>query len=39
MTAAHPETAEGKPARRGFRALLWLGAFALLLFVPAGTVR
>ena len=39
MTAAPPETAEGKPARRSFRALLWLGVFALLLFVPAGTVR
>lgn len=39
MTAAPPETAKGNPARRGLRALLWLGAFALLLFVPAGTVR
>jgi len=37
--AARPETAEGKPARRALRAFLWLGAFALLLFVPAGTVR
>jgi hypothetical protein len=39
MMAAPPETAESKPARRGLRAFLWLGAFALLLFVPAGTVR
>jgi len=39
MTSAPPKTAEGKPARRGFRAFLWLGAFALLLFVPAGTVH
>jgi hypothetical protein len=39
MMAARPETAESKPARRGLRAFLWLGAFALLLFVPAGTVR
>jgi protein-S-isoprenylcysteine O-methyltransferase Ste14 len=37
--ATRPETAESKPTRRGFRAILWLGAFALLLFIPAGTVR
>ena len=33
MISARPETAETKPARRSFRAFLWLGAFALLLFL------
>jgi len=34
-----PEITEGKPRRRGLRSLAWIGLFALLLFVPAGTLR
>ena len=38
--AARPETTiEGKPRRGVVRAVVWVGLFALLLFVPAGTVR
>ena len=36
---ARPEISEGKPRRRGLRSLIWVGLFALLLFIPAGTVR
>src|SRR6476659_4589007 len=34
-----PEIVEGKPNRRGLRSLVWVVLFALLLFVPAGTVH
>jgi protein-S-isoprenylcysteine O-methyltransferase Ste14 len=36
---ARPEIVEGKPRRHRLRSLLWVGLFAVLLFVPAGTVR
>jgi protein-S-isoprenylcysteine O-methyltransferase Ste14 len=36
---ARPEIVEGTPHRPGLRNLLWVGLFALLLFVAAGTVR
>jgi len=36
---ALPETHAGKVQRPALRSLLWLVIFALLLFVPAGTLR
>jgi hypothetical protein len=39
MMATRPQTVEGKVPRRVLRGVLWLGIFALLLFVPAGTLR
>ena len=34
-----PEIVEGKPNRGGLRSLVWVVLFALLLFVPAGTMH
>jgi protein-S-isoprenylcysteine O-methyltransferase Ste14 len=34
-----PEITEGRPRRGGLRSFVWIGLFALLLFVPAGTLR
>lgn len=34
-----PEISDAKPRRRGLRSLIWLGLFAFLLFIPAGTAR
>ena len=34
-----PEITEGRPRWGGLRSFVWIGLFALLLFVPAGTLR